>query len=248
MTKPVPYIYQIEKDDKLIIYYGADHSFDPTHKQWKDIRKYFNQFIERTKGKNCVVLVEGNGIVLKNSEDVAIREGGEPLFTTFIAHQVGLTTESPEPNELYEINQLLKSFSKEEIMHYYFSRLADQWNRYNETERPEFESYMNKFLMRYKETTGWKDFLFTVEHMKEIHEKIMGKKFDETNKEQMHHMIWPTHFEWISNKVSHASSKIRNEYIESEVKRYWDAGKSIFIIFGQGHAVENEEYLRNNLK
>ena len=245
--KPVPYIYQIERNNKLLVYYGADHSFDPAHKQWQDIKEYFNQFIKKTAGKNCVVLVEGGGTERKNSESEAIREGGEPLFTTFIANKVGLRSISPEPDEQYEIIELLKTFSKEQIMHYYFTRLVDQWNRYK-TEKPEFESYMNKFLVRYKNVTKWKDFEFTIKNMKEIHLQLTNKPFAETSEEQMYFMTWPMEYNWISNQVAAESSKIRNNFIESEIKKYWDYGKNIFIVYGQGHAVENETYLRKNLK
>ncbi len=245
-NKPIPYIYTIEKNKKVLIYYGADHSFDVGHRQWEDIRKHFNIFIEKTGGKDCVVFVEGGGTDLKESEEVAINEGGEPLFMTFIASKVGIKTESPEPDESYEINELLKLFSKEEIMHYYFTRLVDQWNRYKKP-RPEFEIYMEKFLNRYKLITGWDEFEFTVNNMKSVHQKLSGKKFEDTDDGQIYQMTWPMKYEWVSNKVAEVSSKIRNDYISSVIKKYWDADKNIFIVYGQGHAVEQEEFLRTNL-
>lgn len=240
--KIATYFYKISKNSKYIYYIGTTHVFDPHDYQLKVIKKYWNEFIDETKKKNCVVLVEG-GIrpVNKNDkEDVLIRRGGEAALTAYLAYKFNVECCSPEPGLDVEINHMLKHFSKEDTMYYYIVRVALQWNKLNS--KPNFSEYITSFLNRYKKVTSWKDFDFSVENFIRLHNERHKHKFSERDEKCFYHDSNP-----MDSEVSRMSGDIRDEHILNEILKLWKKGKNIFIVFGSGHAIKQERALRSIL-
>jgi hypothetical protein len=179
-------------------------------------------------------------------EQVIVKHGGMGLMR-YLAHQEGIDVYSPEPDAIYERTELLKQFSSEEIQYYYFARVVFQWNRKQEP-KPDFEQYVTNSLEMDKKESGWKKFDFSLESMKKIHATLFNKEFDKNDNEFFYNITTPVQLKTVINKVSRASTEIRDKYIVEQIQKYINEGHSIYIQFGYTHAVMQEPLLREILK
>lgn len=51
--------FEIEKHNQILFYFGANHSRDPQNGQYSELKKYWDEFLRKTNGKNSIVLIEG---------------------------------------------------------------------------------------------------------------------------------------------------------------------------------------------
>jgi len=242
----VPYIYKIQNKNQFLYYFGEKHSFNPDDAEWIKAKELWNEFVKNTENQKRIVFVEGGVIKAKENEAKAVSEAGGTGLITFLASKDGVNVYCPEPDRKYERTNLEKSFSKEEIQYYYFARLVAQWWRKQE-QRPEFEEYINPYLKRDKETSGWNDFDFSLDNMKKVHKKLFGIDFDLNDKKFFQDITTPVILKTVINKVCRTCSTMRNEYIVNEILKYWNQGYSIFVEYGASHAVIQEPLLREKL-
>lgn len=231
-----PYFYKISLNKQVLFFLGVHHTFDPSNYQFKSIKKHWDEFLKASKKKNSIVLVEGGKRPYIEDVIEAVRKHAEGGFITNLALKVGIESYSPEPDGKYEVDQLAKKFSKEEIMYYYFARTIAQWHRL--IEKPDLKVYIDGFLKRNQEITGWDDFDFSFANLVKIHDKFHDHPFDPDNYQCFYDDSNPSH-----SKASAGSGLIRDEHILSEIKRLWDEGKNIFIVYGSGHAIRLERAL-----
>ena len=239
--------FEIEKHNQVLFYFGANHSPDPSNEQYNKLLEYWQKFLKKTKGQNCMVFVEGwKRPVLKNKEE-AIKNGNEGTFITMLADQEGIQTECPEPDEKEVTGELLKQFSKDKIVFYYFISQLKGWQRFSEP-RPNFDEFVPMIFKRVKRITEWNDYDYSTEHMLRIYEEVFGQKI--SKEELMNTAIdfSNPNLKGPINDVARASSDIRDLNIASEIERYWNEGKNIFVVFGSGHLIIEEPALRATLK
>jgi hypothetical protein len=205
------------------------------------LREYWGKFLEKTGKENAVVFIEGGLRKFDKNEETIIKRNGEGGLITWLANVAGIPTHSPEPNRVEEMEALLQKFSKEEIAYYYFARSVHSRHRLDP--KPEFEAYINKYLEGWKKI--WKDFDFSIENMKRIHKDIFGDEFNEN--EDRFSYVNPTIEKSVINKVARACSTYRNVHVVSEILKFWQEGKNIFVVFGGSHAVMQEPALQKLL-
>ena len=58
----------------------------------------------------------------------------------------------------------------------------------------------------------------------------------------------PNKTETTINKIARAQSDLRDANIASEIERYWNEGKDIFVVFGRGHLIIERPALEAVLK
>ncbi len=224
-----PYFFQIKKNQQCLFYIGSKHSFDPDNIQNQIIKKHWQEFLRQTGIKNCIALNEGGERELADTEKESIKKGGEAGLLTWLAKKDHINIYSPEPNHNFELEQLLKNFSKDEVIYYYFARLVDQWHRIG---KPDFTNYLEGYLKRLELETNWTDYEFSIKNMIKIHDKTHDHKFNKDDQTCVHNDANP-----IYSKVASACSHIRDTFIVSEIKRLWEEGKNIFIVYGSGHFI-----------
>ncbi|MCK9351460.1 MAG: hypothetical protein WCT49_04130 [Candidatus Paceibacterota bacterium] len=243
IAKKWPYCFEIEKNEQLLYYFGANHSHDPNNEQFPVLREFWGKFMDKTGGKNSVVFVEGGLRKVLKDEEMTIKRNGEGGLITWLAKDIEAHIYCPEPTRTEETEALLKKFSKDEIEYYYYMRGLHSGSRLNP--KPNFEEYANKCLTRDKTESKWEDFDFSIENMKRIHKNLFGVDFDEN--EDRFSYINPTTENSVINKVARACSTYRNVHIVSEILKFWQEGKNIFVVFGGAHAVLQEPALRKLL-
>ena len=108
-----------------------------------------------------------------------------------------------------------------------------------------FESYINSCLKQDEIDSGWEDYDFSFEHMKKVQKTLFGTDFDINDSDFFKRVVDPTKTETVINKVSRFEDEgFRDLHIVGEIEKYWNQGKSIFVIYGATHAVIQEPVLQ----
>jgi hypothetical protein len=241
----VPYAITIRSEDSYLYYFGERHSYDPKNPQWEELKKFWDDFLKQTEGQSRIAFIEGGNPPTATNEEEAILKYGGGGLVAYLAKESDIPTFSPEPNETIERAELEKKFSREVIQYYYFARVVHQWGLQNP--KPDFWQYITRYLDGDKRNSGWNDFDFSLDNMRAIHQKLFNNNSDEEDQKFMGDVSNPISQETEVNKVSRASSEIRDLHIIEMIKKYLIEGYSIFSVYGYSHVVMQEPLLREIL-
>ncbi|MEK7087414.1 MAG: hypothetical protein AAB958_01795 [Patescibacteria group bacterium] len=234
-----PYFFSLKKNNATLFYLGVRHSWNPTDKQFNIIKQKWLDFLKIAK--HPLAVVESRGWKIYNTEKEAISKGGEIDFMAYLCHQANVPISCFEPDRGSEINALLQQFPKEQIAYYYFARAISQW--YRLTQKPDINSYLLPFLQRDKKASGWNDFEFSLENMKNVHRQLFNTELDFNNVEFFSKIENPTREDNPLKDVVRASGKYRDQTTTDSIKNTWNQGYNLFIIYGEGHARNHEKIL-----
>lgn len=209
---PTPYLYHLSKGCQHLYFFGSRHTYDFKDEQISTLEAFWDEFLDATKGLPRVALIEGGERSVAVSKSEAIETGGEIQYVSFLASENSISIESPEPPESHWFQELEKKFPKDAVAYYDFARVCYQWNQ--KKARPAFVGYIKDFLESNRKKSGWKDYDFSLEHMKEVHKDIFQSIFNENDKHFFYDVINPTTSFSIINEVSRADDEgIRDIYI-----------------------------------
>ncbi len=235
-------MFEIENDKQSLFYFGANHSLNPDNPQYQALREYWDRFLDTTKGKDRIVLIESGLRKVRENEETAIMAGSEGSLITLFAYRENISVASPDIGDS-DLMDLLPNLNKEEFLLYLFLVQLNHSQRISP--RPPFEKDFQFWCENTKQRKLWQDTDISLPILKELYKKILGKEFDEDD--DTNHLINPNRNETPINKFARARSDLRDLNIASEIERYWKEGKSIFAVFGMGHLIIEEPALRKTL-
>ena len=241
----VPYIFTINNNDQVLHYFGARHSFDPSHSQFLKLKECWKTFLEQTKNKPRVVLVEtrvDKNIGRYKSESFVVYDKCESGFIQYLANKEKIMVDCPEPSSKLITDLLLNDFLPEEVQYLYFARVAYQWNQF--LIKPIFENYISRFLAQGARRHNWNGSLGNI---KRIHRKLFNTEFDAKDKSFFYNITNPTHTKTIINQASQRCTILRDVGIVNSILQYWKMGVNVFVVYGCTHAVMQEPALRKML-
>ena len=241
---PRPSTFEIIKEDQVLFYFGANHSPNPDDPQYPLLKEYWNKLLKETEGKDRMVLIEGGLRHLFDEEEKAIKNGSEGALITMFAHQEKISIASPDINQVRLI-ELLPEIPVEEMLLTRFLSWVDNFHLHRDP-KPDFEKSAQSWCEWHNKNKTWKNIDVNLPMLKDLYKEILGKDFDEND--YFNDMINPNKTGTRINEISRAQSNLRDINIVSEIARYWDAGKSIFVVFGSGHLIVEESALKEVLK
>src|SRR3989344_292997 len=228
-----PSMFEIKNDKQVLFYFGANHSRNPADPQYPALKEYWNRFIKATKGKARIVLVEGGLRKLIEDETTAIVNSSEGGLITLLAHKTNVPVDCPDISN-DELMQRLPDSNKDEVLLYWFLSWLNNFQKHADP-KPDFEKSAQAWCENQKPRKMWKGVDISLPRLKELYKKILGKDFNEN--EDPNDLVNPNKTETAINKVARAQSDLRDAHIASEIERYWNEGKSIFVVFGRGHLI-----------
>lgn len=236
----IPYVYRFANQNQILFYFGANHSCDPENKQYPLLQQEFSDFLEITKGKNCIVLVEGSLRGVAQTKHEAITEqGGEGGLITLLAHQANIACMCPEPQDEYLHTELLKTFSHDEILYRHFAQICLQFNRYKEGTHLSitFERFHNGYCKKFH--------FADLDTMKKIHATLFHTAFNPNDKQFFYDITNPVDDATVINLICRQESILRDQYIVATISKLLAQDKNIFIVYGATHAVMQESAIHS---
>lgn len=239
-----PYIFESALNDQKLIFFGANHSRDPSNFQYPILAELWKTYSERFEPHKCIVLVEGGKrFYPEPTLDEAVINGSEGSFISYLAFEKKIRIECPEPSRDIINTHLERSFSLDEIQYYYFARVVHQWSRF--LDKPSFDDYIDKCLKHDEIENGWQNYDYSFTHMMNLHKKFFRTKFDYHDSNFFYSHINPFMYTSVINEVSYDEGRYRDIHIVKEILKYLSLGLSPFAVFGSGHAVVQEQALKD---
>jgi hypothetical protein len=237
--------FEIETGEQILFYFGANHSRDPKNPQYPALKEYWQRFLKSTEGKQRIVLVEGRLRKLEKNEESAITKGGsEGGLITFLAHQASVPIACPDIND-EELMKKLPDQNKDEVLLYWFLSWLNNFQKHADP-KPDFKKSAQMWCENQKQRRVWQGVEISLPELKDLYKKVLGEDFDE-NKDP-NDLVDPNKTETQINKIARAQSDLRDANIVSEIERYWNEGKSVFVVFGSGHLIIGRPALEAVLK
>ncbi len=242
-----PIMMEIKNDKQVLFYFGANHSRNPEDSQYPALREYWDKFIEKTKDKNKVVLIEGGlrKLSADDTETKAIEHGAEAGLITILANIQGVAIESPDINESDMFDLLKDSVQRDEFLLLWFLIWFDNFQRFPEP-KPDFDKFFESWKERQSKRALWEGLDLSFQSLRDLYKRIIGREFNE--KEDQNILIDPNKFGARTNEIVRMQSDLREERVVSEIVRHWNLGESIFVVFGNGHLIIQEPALKILLK
>ncbi len=237
-------MFETGNDKQSLFYFGANHSRNPADPQYQALKKYWNKFLKTTNKKDRIVLVEGHLRKLEKDEEAAIINGSEGSFITLLANRSDVPIVCPDISD-EELMKHLPDMNRDEVLLYWFLIWLNNFQKHSGP-KSDFEKSVQMWFENQKLKKMWKGIDVSLSRVKEIYKKILNKDFDEN--EDPNNLVNPNRTETKINKIARAQSDLRDAKISSEIERYWNEGKSIFVVFGRGHLIIQEPALRAVLK
>lgn len=241
---PEPYIVEIGKDGHCLLFYGSEHTKDPSHPQFQDIEHRWQSFMSQSS--NPIALVEGHAdeIPIEQTADKvqSITSGGESGFTVHLARRDGVPVISPEPNRVKEADMLADEFGRDNVLLYYYVRQLGAWAA--DTNKPDIEAKSKKMLVGMEKAFGWEDVDFSINGVHELYEKAFQKPLAITGLPRLYELTTPMTLDYVTNKLARRSGEIRDTHLLGKIKEYWTHKRSPFVVFGSSHAIRLEPAIR----
>jgi hypothetical protein len=232
-----PYIIELRSGKGALLYFGSQHSNDPTHPQNKKIQKLWKGF------RPSVAFNEGGEPPTVNVAEEAIRRFGEPGLLRFLAARDKVPARSLEPSRGEEVTALLKSFTLEQLKVFYALRQIPSYRRSSNNET--LDQRLERTLKTLSNVPGLQGGPKTIAELGESSSRLMPNLKDW--REVPDSWFDPGYTEPPSylNEVSRASNRFRDEYMVNLLIKEVKQGKRVFAVVGGSHVVMQEPALRS---
>lgn len=239
-----PYFYSVQSPRQVLYYFGAKHTKDPTHPQFKLLKEKWQEFLSKTSSTKQVVFFEGAvRIIPEMVLEEVIEKYGESGAIVFWANQLQVVNFHLEPPTEHETKELLKNFSQEEVFYFCMLRKLMSWQRGSEPK--DFDEFLKINTKYYHDVLDWEGFNFSFEVIQKVHRDIFGKDFDLSDKDFISKISNPTYNISRINEIARRSSDVRNLAILDHIEKYWREGYNIFVVYGASHAVMQEPAIKS---
>lgn len=225
---PSPFTFEIKNEKQVLFYFGANHSRDPENHQYPVLRQYWNTFLELTKHKERLVLVEDSIRPVEVDELTSIKVGAEGGVVALWASKEHIQQISPDIT-IEVLAERFLEIPKEEIFLYRFLDVVNAFQKHHLSGT--FEDVANNWCKDKRQ----KGFDVSIEQLKQVYKKLMGKEFNE--RDSVNSLVNPNNTGTRINEIARILSDAREVNIVSEIEKYWKEGKSMFVVFGSGHLV-----------
>lgn len=248
----VPYVFEIERRGKKIVYFGTPHSADPENPIFGQIEAKFHEATPQ------IVFVEGmetsdeemrRRIIAEaqtTDRETLIKRHGEPSFTMKLALEAGIEVDSPEPDPASEIKflEVDRKHSREAIFAYYLYRSAEQYYRIKSPHS--IEEYLAPVIDRFQQQSQWENFDYSIDHLKQIGGHFWGERGDLSKRDKRRATPMPGGSVATTevNQVARQSSYFRDVFIMRRIIEAMSKHDRLFIVYGASHAYMQEPGLR----
>lgn len=239
-----PYFYFFRSKDQLLYYFGSNHSNDPNHPQFSLLREKWGEFISKTtKGAKRAFIVESCGLSKKEpTMKESIVKRGEVGAGIYLAGESRSLLVFGEPEDSEIVNYLLnKKFSKEETLLFFEGIAIKFWHNNKNKMNKSIQEFLSNHTEKYRKLLNWSDLVVSLELIDSIYRKLFNQSLNIDDEKIFSQITTPVILSSRINELSRSQSVYRNEYILDQIEKYWQDDYNIFIIYGAGHAVMQEQ-------
>ena len=231
-----PYIVKLQIGKGSLLYFGAQHIYDPKNPQTAQIEKLWKEFCP------TVAYHESTGTSLSKTVDEAVSKSGEPGLVRFLAARDKIPVFSLEPNSNDEVAMMLKTYTPEQVRVFFVLRQVPQFNDRKNDQT--IEEFMKTFLKNISYISGL--------------ENAPPNSIDELDKSCLwlspqlkdwrtadHSWSDPVATKAYTNQIARLSSEFRDLYMVKLLIDKVKQGERVFAVVGGSHVVMQEPVLKS---
>ena len=238
-----PYVYHYKSSTQDLIFFGVRHTRNYQDTQFSNLFEKWSEFIMSDNRKKILLIEKIEVPVLKSDLEKSVKAYGEAGYGIFLAQSdfIPVAIGEPQKNEIVE--DLLNTFTKEEILLFYICSDIKHW-QLNTMDRT-IDKFLSDQNIKYKISLSIPDLNVDKIYTKKLFENILGMNFDENDKLNLQQVTDPRNNNTILNRISRQQSLFRNLYIMNIIEKYWLEGYSLFVLYGAGHAYMQQKPLED---
>ncbi|MBN9383848.1 MAG: hypothetical protein J0H74_24035 [Chitinophagaceae bacterium] len=229
-----PYILEFVNGNKRIVFCGVNHLTDDTDTGNPMFKKIEDKFFAY---KPDIAVNEGGDISKKTyaSKKDALLKDGEIGLTKILSDSLKIATVNGDPSTQYEFSELLKTYSKGELLAYIVTeRLMWGLKGQQITDSLQIEKKYESFIQHYITGEGGVELTKneqTFGFYKTNYEKLLNRPFDIAELEPTNPFEPKSKFQ----KIGRTSKEIRDQFLIQTIDKLLDAYDKVFVVFGGWH-------------
>ena len=229
-----PYIVELQIGKGALLYFGAQHTFDPKHAQIAQIEKLWKEF------RPTVAYYESSGTSLSKTVEEAVSKSGEPGLVRFLAARDKISAFSLEPSKTDEVAMMLKTYTPEQIKVFFVLRQVPQFRERKTDET--IESFMTTFLGNVARIPGLESAPNTVAELDKSSLWLSPQLKDWRTADRS----WsdPVASQAYTNQIARLSSEFRDLHMVKLLIDKVKQGERVFAVVGGSHVVMQERALK----
>ena len=232
----VPYIVELKIGKGALLYFGAQHIYDPKHAQTAQIEKLWKEF------RPTVAYYESTGTSLSKTVDEAVSTSGEPGLVRFLAARDKIPAFSLEPNRNDEVAMMLKTYTPEQIKVFFVLRQVPQF-RDRKTDET-IETFITTFLRNVSYNAGLEN--APPNTIAELDKSSLWLSPQLKNWREVDRS-WsdPVATKAYTNQIARLSSEFRDLHMVKLLIDKVKQGERVFAVVGGSHVVMQQPALRS---
>ena len=235
-----PYVLNLSGDGGSLLYFGAAHTYDPSHPQIAAIERRWSQF------KPTVAFSEGGVSPLASSKRNAVARYGESGLVRFLADADDIPVASLEPERSRQVELLASIYPLEQIKLFYVLRFVTQYWR-GQDRLMTLEDYLKPFVQ----------YLNRIEKLEGVDPSSLSEIEDTVARLMPDLKDWtrvppawfvPIRNDSYTNRIARRLSEFRNSHMVKLLVDAVNRQERVFAVVGASHVIMQEPALRAKLK
>ena len=229
------------KSGGKIVYYGAEHSTDLNHKQFREVEEAW------TKLKPEIAFYEGPNRPIFDSREETIQKTGESGFVRFLAKRDGIPFVTLEPAPTDEFKFILEKFTFEQAILFFVLRETVRLRERQNLPEDKLKQAILQLLRRAQKIAGFEKMPTALSEIEDAYKRFWATPvnwweapqawFDPLKKSQATGGIF-------TNEINRRSSEFRNRNMYEMLAKKVLEGRRVFAVVGRNHVPMQAKALR----
>jgi hypothetical protein len=235
LSHSVPYLLELDSSRGALLYYGAEHVFDPRHPQSASIQHLWDRF-RPTRAFN-----EGGNPPVAESADEAVARYGEPGLVRYLAARDGVPVQSLEPAPAAEAAAVLAAGIPPERLKLFL--VLRKYATFRQTKHEEsVEEFAEQAIASESRVPGLEGPPHNGAELAALYASLFPDDPDWREVPAGH--FDPTSADTCLNEIARLASQARNRHMVGLVTGAVQPGQRVFAVVGCSHVVMQEPVLR----
>ena len=235
---PRPYVYTIERRNTrgAVLVFGAEHTFDPNHKQFPARKENWDRFNATT------ALVEGNLDLILTWFFNPVKASGEGGYTQKLAKSKGIKIYTWEPGIEAEMDAILEKYDPFHVAVFYCLRpYQNRWDQFSKAGQDSKMAHLIADRAQYKTLRGT---LTSVEQVDSLW-KADFPSLPSWRSYKHPANGWP---DGMLKQIAEETNMVRDVNMCRAIIELVNKGERVFISMGASHAPRIEGTLRGMIQ
>jgi hypothetical protein len=229
-----PYIVELQMGKGALLYFGAQHVYDPKNPQIAQIAKLWKEF-GPTAAYN-----EGGDPTLSKTIEETVSKSGEPGLVRFLAARDKVPALSLEPDRNEEVAMFLRTYTPEQVKVFFVLRQVPQFRERKNDEN--IEAFMTTYLGNISRLPGLEGAPNTIAELDKSCLWLSPRLTDWREADRS----WsdPVAAQAYTNQIARLSSEFRDRHMVKLLIDQVKQGKRVFAVVGGSHVIMQERALK----